>query len=725
MAEKKVLPLHQAVAVGVAPRLRVGLRALVGYLLVALAALIPRALDLGRFITDDEANFWLHRSDVFLNAVRSGDFIATAITTHPGVTTMWLGAGGIVARRALTGWGLLHSEAFPVILAFMRLPVVLVHVAAITAGYGLLRRMLPPRRFPALALLAALLWAADPFVVGYSRLLHTDALAMSFATLSLLAASWFWNHRAGRRWLVLSGIAAGLAFLSKSPALVLLPAVGLVALLAAFDMDDRRATSDDRPSLQPPASSLQPPASNQAHSPFVRLWSFVLPLGIWAALATLTVFVLWPALWVSPLAAYRQVQIGVTVEGAQPHMLGNFFLGRQDDAPGLLYYLLALPLRLTPWTLFGLLALPLAWWQMRRAARDGRAQGRDLLALVAFVALFIAAMSVFPKKFDRYLVPAFPSLDILAAFGLYGIGDWGLGIRHRLRRESPISILSPPIKGVWPAGIVLAALLNVAWWQPYQIVAFNQLFGGTPTGARTFFMGWGEGLEQVAAWLNAQPDITSVRTIALRVTSLNPYLKDGAQADFPKGDQLRDRTGYVVVYLPQTQAGPPDAPFDRFYGRAAPLHVVRIHGVDFAWIYQAPPAVAQERPAGFGPNIRLYGFDAGGAWQRGQAMSLRLIWQATAPPPADYWLFAHLVGPDGRRHAQLDLPYPTGGWAPGRFTATDLPITLPADAPPGTYRLQIGLYLPGGERLALTADDPRDRAPDSADTLVLTTFEVR
>ena len=86
MAEKKVLPLHQAVAVGVAPRLRVGLRALVGYLLVALAALIPRALDLGRFITDDEANFWLHRSDVFLNAVRSGDFIATAITTHPGVT---------------------------------------------------------------------------------------------------------------------------------------------------------------------------------------------------------------------------------------------------------------------------------------------------------------------------------------------------------------------------------------------------------------------------------------------------------------------------------------------------------------------------------------------------------------------------------------------------------------------------------------------------------------
>ena len=30
---------------------------------------------------------------------------------------------------------------------------------------------------------------------------------------------------------------------------------------------------------------------------------------------------------------------------------------------------------------------------------------------------------------------------------------------------------------------------------------------------------------------------------------------------------------------------------------AAPLHVVRIHGVDMAWIYRAPPEVAQARAA--------------------------------------------------------------------------------------------------------------------------------
>src|SRR4051794_38354847 len=108
-----------------------------GYLAIGLAALLPRVLALGLFITDDEANFWLMRSDVFLKAIRSGDFAATAITAHPGVTTMWLGAAGIVLRRALLSWGFLHSDAFPVVLALMRLPAVLAHVVVALLGYGL------------------------------------------------------------------------------------------------------------------------------------------------------------------------------------------------------------------------------------------------------------------------------------------------------------------------------------------------------------------------------------------------------------------------------------------------------------------------------------------------------------------------------------------------------------------------------------------------------------
>ncbi|HEX9441042.1 MAG TPA: glycosyl transferase, partial [Roseiflexaceae bacterium] len=145
---------------------------LLSYLAIGLAALLPRVLDLGVFLTGDEADFWLRRSDTFLRAIQSGDFAATAITTHPGVTTMWLGSAGIVLRRTLFESGILHDETFPTVLALTRLPVALTHIVGILLGYRLLRRLLPP----ATAFLAAFLWAADPFIIAYSRVLHVDAL---------------------------------------------------------------------------------------------------------------------------------------------------------------------------------------------------------------------------------------------------------------------------------------------------------------------------------------------------------------------------------------------------------------------------------------------------------------------------------------------------------------------------------------------------------------------
>src|SRR5207245_7739262 len=64
------------------------------------------------------------------------------------------------------------------------------------------------------------------------------------------------------------------------------------------------------------------------------------------------------------------------------------------------------------------------------------------------------------------------------------------------------------------AVVALAAIGNAAWWHPYGIAYFNQALGGAPLGARMFLAGWGEGFEQVADWLNRQPDITGVVTVS-------------------------------------------------------------------------------------------------------------------------------------------------------------------------------------------------------------------
>jgi 4-amino-4-deoxy-L-arabinose transferase-like glycosyltransferase len=290
--------------------------AILSYLTVGLMSLLPRVLDLGVFLSGDESEFWLRRSDIFLQALRAHDWAATAVSTHPGVTTMWLGSIGLLLHNALTGSGLLTDQSFPIFLTLMRLPIALAHVATVLLGYALLRRMFAP---PA-ALLGGLFWATDPFVVAFSRVLHVDALAGSFLTLSLLAACLYWHRDRRARWLVGSGVSAGLAILSKSPALALVPWVGLVALAAAAT-DERRPTTDGQRSALLVGGR----------------WSVVLPLLAWAAICAATVFALWPALWVAPLRAYDQMRTGVEAEGAQPHMFGNFFLGREDDAPGPLF----------------------------------------------------------------------------------------------------------------------------------------------------------------------------------------------------------------------------------------------------------------------------------------------------------------------------------------------------------------------------------------------------
>jgi hypothetical protein len=154
---------------------------------------------------------------------------------------------------------------------------------------------------------------------------------------------------------------------------------------------------------------------------------------------------------------------------------------------------------------------------------------------------------------------------------------------------------------------------------------------------------------------------------------------------------LRKDTGYVVVYIRHVQGGL-GPPYDQFYGRVPPLYTVRIHGVEYAWIYQVPPPVARSVPADFGDTIHFRGWDGPDIAHPGETLAFKLFWAARAAIPADYTLFVHLLGPHGERVTQLDLRYPTRHWQAGRYLTTDLPLTLPDTTPAGTYQLVIGMY---------------------------------
>ena len=124
---------------------------------------------------------------------------------------------------------------------------------------------------------------------------------------------------------------------------------------------------------------------------------------------------------------------------------------------------------------------------------------------------------------------------------------------------------------------------------------------------------------------------------------------------------------------------------------------------------EAAPLVAHPLAVDLADGITLRGYDLeAGSPNRvglppevrvapGEVITLTLYWEVRETPSADYQVFVHLLGAGPEPVAQGDGPplmgdYPTTMWAPGEVIADPHPVALPADLPPGQYRLLVGTY---------------------------------
>ena len=132
-----------------------------------------------------------------------------------------------------------------------------------------------------------------------------------------------------------------------------------------------------------------------------------------------------------------------------------------------------------------------------------------------------------------------------------------------------------------------------------------------------------------------------------------------------------------------------------------------------------PPQPQHRADATYGNAARLIGYDLAMAeMQPGGTLDLTLHWQALATTDRPYSVFVHLLDEAGNVKGYGDSEpgsgaYPTTGWLPDEHLADLHTVTIAPDAPPGAYRLAIGLYDPAtGERL---------KTPDGGDQVVLET----
>ncbi len=680
---------------------------------MCLLALLPRVLGMGDFWTRDEPFHWRWRAETFLQALQQGDFIHTNLTGHPGVTTMWLGATGLFVQQQLVhlGWDALANPEWQRVL--LRLPLAVVTAICVVLAYFLLRYLFDGR----VALLAAMFWATDPFLVAHSQVLHLDALLASFMTLSLLTAlvacvhcSVFNNatrqHRINWFWWVVSAIAGGLAFLTKSPSVLLMPIIGLIALIGIIPVQHVSAR----------------PASLPLRFGMIR--QLFVALLIWISAACLICFIFWPALWVDLPGTLGRIVREVIDNGGEPHETGNFLLGQSVEAPGIWFYPLVVVFRLTPWAMIGFLIaciLGITVIQNRICCRQYMTEtGQVLIILSLFILLFTVALSILPKKMDRYILPIFPLLNSIAAWGWIGlldraVGCWKLPIVQHLNRVIP---------QCWVWLVVISGLAaNLAWYYPYALAYYNPLLGGGPAAAQTIPVGWGEGLDQVADFLttetgSCEPLVAAwywpllLDRMCMRLTPLDQAIKSSD-------------VDYAVTYIDQLQrGGEPETTVA--LRQMTPIHTVRIHGIDYAYVYQIPSPVEHILAADFGPAIHLRGYTLHTeAIHDHGTLTLTLQWQARAMLDREYMLFIHVLNADGQIVQQVDVPpggpdAPTSQWKLYRFITWVHTVPIPAHIPSGTYWIALGVYDPQDfSRLPIRGSSPPSAPDDGPNALLV------
>lgn len=499
-------------------------------LFILLLALVPR-LASPQILTYDEGRYWVNRSENFLDALKTGQIEETAQSFHPGVMTMWFGAAGITIDRIINGED--HATVDPMqYRSNIRVVMAVVNALGVLAGWFLLRHLLGPRP----ALLAALLWATDPYIIAHSRILHVDGLTTTTMFLSFLTGWIAFKLDSGRynpnwsvrwRWLAASAALGGIATLTKFTALSVVGLLGVVVLVANWKFF--RAS---------------------------RLPRMAMPFIAWGLIAVIVWFALYPATWAHFDRVIDRLTLGVEV-AFEGHL--NFFLGEPTIQPGPIYYLLALALRVTPWVMMGLVAAPFA-------LRLYRQQSHLLFGLFLYAVLFLAIMTLQRKQLDRYMLPVFPVLYVFAAVGLLWIVDR----------------LHIPGRTMWSVA-TLVMVVNTWISYPYEIAYYNPLLGGAATAERTLLVGWGEGLDQAVDYIESDSDDVCATNIMSAYHELvDIYLPCSSITPLDE-DRMAD-ADYIVFYINQLQRGF-NQPLIDALAESDPAYVARINGVDFAYVY--------------------------------------------------------------------------------------------------------------------------------------------
>jgi len=471
------------------------LKKIVDYISIAFLFLVTRTVLLGRDTINVDSPAWNYRATQFYAYLKNFSFAETYRTYHPGVTLMWISGFGIEVYnqiyKLISGIRAPYYDyaLFPWLSFSQKFPLVIVDLALILLCYKLLKNLVDKRA----AFLFVILFVLEPFVVANTRVLHLDGLMLLFMLSSILFLLEYLINKKPLRFLMLAGVFSSLAVLTKVSAIFVV--LFDILLLFIFRLGSYGVTR-------------------------LFMKNLLRDVVIFIAVILVVYVVVFPAMWVSPIAVIRKsIFDGVigTGRGGQPQT----FLGKNSNDPGTLFYIYTLAFKLSPLALVGVLMSLLFFLRdLVKRPREFIKEKKVVLVFILFGILYFIQMSLSSKKIDRYILPGIMSLCFFVAFGLYGF------VRKHIKIV--VCIL-----------IVQFLLLSYQIFPDYFNYA-NPILGGLRSSLKVFGpMDWGAGYYKVADFLNNYSHTTENSYLAaFNDESIKPYFRGRVEqidkADFSK-----------------------------------------------------------------------------------------------------------------------------------------------------------------------------------------------
>lgn len=555
------------------------------YFGLIVALIMPRLPQLDSFVTLDEPS-WLSQGANFYYALGQREFEKTVYEYQPAVTTMWIIATAMhVYFPEFRGFGqgyldyekgrldpfMLEKGYDPlVLLTIARLIQIFIILIFFLILYYLLQKIISKW----LAAFAILFASFDPFFLGHTRMLDHEAMLSLLVIISVVSLTVYLIQDQKNIFLILSGVAAGLAQLTKSSAIAILAPIGILLLIQIIQNREQGWVK-----------------SFLIHSKVFLIW-----LGS----LIITYFIFWPGMWVAPSEMLYQVYgnaFSYAFQGARltvTEELDVSTFNLVSDFRGILNVFYVLLYRVTLWTWLGaVLGLTIRFFTSGELTRAIKLLSTLLLTCaVGFIILIGVAQG---RNSPHYILTSYLTLNLLAGIGWFYFLQW-------LVQKMKIQ------KAIWQSVffilIISLQISSALSYFPYYYTYRNPIL---------YNLGWYneypqfpycEGLEKAAQYLDGLPNATEATAFVYyprgcfsyfysgTTTAFRPYYIDGNHAE----DLLNYLTSadYLVVYYANQAQLSKYHPYLNILSSQQPIYEVWLDDYKYVQIYQVdslPPEV--------------------------------------------------------------------------------------------------------------------------------------